>query len=318
LALLPTANILHQEAPFAERYLLLTLVGVIGMVATLVGVVWNRPTARITVAGAALILVASCVGISFQRSSYFQDDLTFSGQWVRTNPGSSEARACLGLALFENGKFNEAIAEYQQALRIDPYNVPAMVYLGRALADRGQVPEAVSILRRAVVVAPDYPMANALLGAMLLHTGDLPGAAEHLERAVPRRPRDAITRYHLGTVFGRLGELDKAQVHLDHAIRLQPDFVDALNDLGAVELMRGGPDSLARAQRCFRRALEIDPRFARAHYNLGDLYVRQGNLKEAVAHFEAAVSLDPGHRSACERLDRIREAMQNNRQGGDP
>ena len=43
----------------------------------------------------------------------------------------------------------------------------------------------------------------------------------------------------------------------------------------------------------YQRALQIDPNFAIAHYNLGSALSDQGKLEQAIAELEIAVSLDP-------------------------
>ena len=46
---------------------------------------------------------------------------------------------------------------------------------------------------------------------------------------------------------------------------------------------------LDKAQEEFIKALEIDPEYADAHYNLGLLFHRQGELDEAVNHYKKAI-----------------------------
>jgi len=315
LALLPTANILVQEAPFAERYVLLALVGVFGMTATLASAFWDRRSPRASIVAAAVVLLAVYIPVSLQRAHYFRDDLTFYRQWLATNPESSEAHACLGQVFLKKGEWDKAAAEFAEALRIDPHNMPALVHLGRVFVQRGQVDEALRLFRRAVQLAPDFGTAHAFLGTTLMYTGDNTEAVDHLQRALQCRPRDAILHCHLGSVFARLGKLDEAQFHLEQAIRLQPDSVEALDNLGVVIMQRGGPNSVMLAYDCFRRALEIDPHSAEAHYHLGLLHLLQGDPKEARACFEITLGLDPGHSLAHECLQRSRAAMRRNQQG---
>jgi len=46
----------------------------------------------------------------------------------------------------------------------------------------------------------------------------------------------------------------------------------------------------------FLKAVEINPDFADAHFNLGDtLYYLKGNLPEALAHWRIVLRIDPNH-----------------------
>jgi Tfp pilus assembly protein PilF len=52
-------------------------------------------------------------------------------------------------------------------------------------------------------------------------------------------------------------------------------------------------------------ALEIDPRYAPAHNNLGVVYERQGKRNEAIAEYRAALAADPELKDAKRNLDRL-------------
>jgi tetratricopeptide (TPR) repeat protein len=51
--------------------------------------------------------------------------------------------------------------------------------------------------------------------------------------------------------------------------------------------------STKEAQRAYHMALEIDPKVAAAHLNLGKLYHDAGELQKAEAHYRAAAEIDP-------------------------
>ena len=43
----------------------------------------------------------------------------------------------------------------------------------------------------------------------------------------------------------------------------------------------------------YRKALEIRPDFAEAHYNLGTPWPRRGQVDEAIAHYRKALEIKP-------------------------
>jgi tetratricopeptide (TPR) repeat protein len=53
------------------------------------------------------------------------------------------------------------------------------------------------------------------------------------------------------------------------------------------------PTSMREAQRAYHMALELDPKMAAAHLNLGKLYHDDGELQKAEAHYGAAAEIDP-------------------------
>jgi tetratricopeptide (TPR) repeat protein len=69
------------------------------------------------------------------------------------------------------------------------------------------------------------------------------------------------------------------------------DFVaDAYCNLGIIESRAG---RITKAFDCFTKALEHDPRHFESHYNLGNLYFEDNNLRLARMHFELAAEINP-------------------------
>ena len=55
-----------------------------------------------------------------------------------------------------------------------------------------------------------------------------------------------------------------------------------------------------------RAALEIDPRYASAHNNLGLTLGARGDITEAISEFEEALQLDPDYADAEANLEQAR------------
>ncbi|MEW6709922.1 MAG: tetratricopeptide repeat protein, partial [Candidatus Riflebacteria bacterium] len=64
------------------------------------------------------------------------------------------------------------------------------------------------------------------------------------------------------------------------------------------------------AYREFKAALEKDPKYAEAHYNLGRVYKAQGFFKEALIEFQIAIKLNPGYLAARRELDMIKSSLE--------
>ncbi len=50
---------------------------------------------------------------------------------------------------------------------------------------------------------------------------------------------------------------------------------------------------MAKAFDCFTKSLEHDPRHFESHYNLGNLYFEEDNLRLARMHYELAAEINP-------------------------
>ena len=327
LALLPTANLFEQEARFAERYGLLALAGVVGAATAVVAPAWQtwtwRGGRRVTVA-VAVLLVVLAAAVTVRRGQYYRDDMTFTRQWLVSDPDSAQAHLYLGQLLLAGGDLDDAQAHIEAALRSFPAYAEAEYHLGTVWQRRGDAARAAGHMERAARIRPTYVEALNDLGLLRLELGDLPAAAAALERALELDPRFAVAHFNLAMVRRREGEgadairhleravslepsyadaqywlavmLDaagndvEAVRHLERAIRDRPDFVDAHNRLAAILQREGKPEEAAAH---YRYALRLAPDSVDAHTNLGVVLHRQGRLAEAAGHFERALALAP-------------------------
>jgi len=76
------------------------------------------------------------------------------------------------------------------------------------------------------------------------------------------------------------------------AATLNPADASAHYQLGLIYQKRGELDA---ATGSFQRAVEVDPREVDAHYQLGRIARQQGRLNEAIQHFERVVQLESAH-----------------------
>ena len=65
---------------------------------------------------------------------------------------------------------------------------------------------------------------------------------------------------------------------------------DAYCNLGILESKAG---RVAKAFDCFTKSLEYDPRHFESHYNLGNLYLEESNVRLARLHYELAAEVEP-------------------------
>ena len=95
------------------------------------------------------------------------------------------------------------------------------------------------------------------------------------------------------------GKLDDAIACYRRVIELDPKLAAAHNNLGIALKHQG---KLDEAIACYHKAIELDPKLAVAHYNLGGILKDQGQLDEAIACFRKVIKLDPNHAGAYSNL----------------
>ena len=111
---------------------------------------------------------------------------------------------------------------------------------------------------------------------------------------VPANPR---ARNNLGFALDAAGRTTDAVAQYRQALRLQPDYIDAHNNLGAALINIPGGTSEAIAQ--YQEALRLKPDYPGVHYNLGNALMKiPGRMDEAISHLREALRRDPGFAEA--------------------
>ncbi|HEX9614789.1 MAG TPA: tetratricopeptide repeat protein [Bacteroidota bacterium] len=95
---------------------------------------------------------------------------------------------------------------------------------------------------------------------------------------------------------------ERAAKFYQQAINAGESVADAYCNLGILESKAG---RTARAFDCFTRSLKEDPRHLESQYNLGNQYFEAGDLNLAKTHFQIAVEIDPDFPNAYFNLGLI-------------
>ncbi|MBA2707274.1 MAG: tetratricopeptide repeat protein [Gemmatimonadaceae bacterium] len=114
-----------------------------------------------------------------------------------------------------------------------------------------------------------------------------------------------------GLALERQGDYEAALTSYQLALRDEPTNYRVLQNM-AIAFSRTG--RLTEAIRCYRRALEIQPKLSGAHYGLAFLLLRRGETSDAAFHLESflmdppapSAEADRWIKHAKETLDRIR------------
>jgi tetratricopeptide (TPR) repeat protein len=134
-------------------------------------------------------------------------------------------------------------------------------------------------------------------GQLLLNfASPAPGPA-----ALPLRQAcmDAAELLEQGRLLEDREQLTAAAEAYRRALELEPGRAEAHFNLGNVLRDLGQP---GEAERCFRRALEADGAMAEAWYNLADVMEESNRLDEAVAALRRAVAMCPEYADAQSNL----------------
>lgn len=198
-------------------------------------------------------------------------------------------------------KIKQALQLFERAVEIDPEFALAWVGLGDTsfwLGNGGFIDpvESREKMRQAIekALALDDQLGEAYASLAMLHydSGETEQAAEACEKSKKLSPNYARTWHYCGTVmaFGATAEEQLAMTY--HAARLDPlDTALQLNI--AIKLWWMGRNDEALEQ--FRHVLQTDPDYHHTYRWLGYLRKSQGQLAEAVRLYRRALELNPGY-----------------------
>ena len=120
--------------------------------------------------------------------------------------------------------------------------------------------------------------------------GDYRGAESAFRQVLARRPGLAFDYGNLANVLARQGLYAEALDYFERGLKINSNDVEMLSNQ-SLALMANG--QLDHAGKKLLKAIELDPNYGHAHFNLGVLRYRQHNYGEALEHFSNAVSADP-------------------------
>jgi tetratricopeptide (TPR) repeat protein len=245
----------------ADRYTYLPLIGpVVALVWTAAEWFSRIQARRILLSTAAIIILAGLALVSARQLQYWQNTITLFAHNVEVTPANSSAEFTLGLGYEHAGDTNHAVVCY----------------------------------RTAKIIAPEDFQNRRNLAALVAREG-YPAAAEaEYHSLVAQEPTECRDRLGLSGVLEAQGRLQEALDELDETVRLNPDCVDAFNNLAWTLAtsphaeLRDGPRAVALAQHAceltqFRQTIYIG--------TLGAAQAEAGKFDDAIATAQRACAL---------------------------
>ena len=112
-----------------------------------------------------------------------------------------------------------------------------------------------------------------------------------VRQASDSQPNDPLLHCELAGLLHNAGRSAEAVKHYQRAVEIDPAFRRAWYNLGCVSNEQGRE---ADAIPCFRRSLELDPNHAPSHHNLGQVLFNLGDTDGAIEQYRQAITLGGG------------------------
>jgi Flp pilus assembly protein TadD len=244
----------------------------------------------------AAALVGLLLLLTFQRAQVFVSEESLFRDTLAKNPTAWGIQNDLGVILAARKNYPEAVEHFVASLRSNPDNPDAQSNLGQALAIQGKFTEAEPHFLAALKSKPNDPETHKRFATALMRQGRNREALSHLRVALALSPKpDIRMRLDCASLLQQTGDPRQAAAQLRQALLLQPDSVEALNNLAWL-LATASDDTLrdgAEAVRCAERAARLPPvKEMCVPGTLAAAYAEAGRFPEAVATAEKAVEME--------------------------
>jgi tetratricopeptide (TPR) repeat protein len=124
--------------------------------------------------------------------------------------------------------------------------------------------------------------------------GDIYMARKEYREAIDaykNAPQDSPVIWNkIGIAYHQLVQLDAAKKNYEKAIKLNPQYAEAINNLGTIYYAKR---SYRKAISQYNKALKYTPDSASIYSNLGTALFARKKFEEAFAMYQKALSLDP-------------------------
>ena len=202
--------------------------------------------------------------------------------------------------LLEQGKFAEAVAALEELGKSNPNLKGLSKELGIAFYRRGDYINAVAYLQKAIKENPDDGEAIQLTGLSLYLAGKPGEAIPYLEKVQSWYANANVdASYILGVSYIQTKNYPQARIAFAKMFGVGPDSA-ASYLFTARMLLR--LDFGVVAEEYAQKGIALDPKLPLAHFLLGELYLYQSKIPEAIAQFQQELAINPAHAASLYKL----------------
>jgi tetratricopeptide (TPR) repeat protein len=219
----------------------------------------------------------------------YEAALDYYQKATETNPKDPDTWRGLGSCYIGLEQPDQALEAFHQSIALAPDDAAGHFMLAMYYKALGQYQQEIPSLQRVIGIDPENVQARLELADVYGRLGQTDAQIDVYDRILKVKPDDVDTLHLLGQTVGRVGRYDQALDLLHKASALAPDDAGIYFDIGVTYKFKHLPEEELRA---YTRAIRADPQMVPAHYNIGLLFLKQGNRKLALQQYAILKSLD--------------------------
>jgi Tfp pilus assembly protein PilF len=175
---------------------------------------------------------------------------------IKDLPAGASALWTEALKATMDKNYDLAEQKFNDVLKQDENNVYVLAYLANAEFAAGHLDECEKTVERALAVEPDDPGSLYLLGVLRYRQNKLDDAFDALSLSAQYNPTNSATQNFLGCVLADKGLRAPAETALRRAVQIDPDYAEAHFNL-AVVYIGNQPPSTELARWHYKKAISL-------------------------------------------------------------
>ncbi len=209
-------------------------------------------------------------------------------------PNMPDLYSNLANIYYIKGDFDLAISNYQTAITLNPNRSWTSVIaqtMGFVYQENKTDPDAaISAYQTAYVLTPEDIDIYVNLGSAFYDKEDYQNALSIYRQALELQPHNAKIHCNLGFLYWGKGDTDEAVKSYELAIKYDTAYDIAYNNLGVIYLDDMG--RVNKAVELFTKAIESNPSYALAYFNLARATTILGDKVEAAKLYQTAQEIN--------------------------
>jgi len=232
------------------------------------------------------------LGMLYRNGEHYSEAVDAFRQMAEVDP---EAAPRVSAAIVDTWRaakdFKKADAELQAALKKSPKDRALTGAKASLLADEGKIDEAVAVLR--TLPDGDKEWGTQIAIAQVYEKGkrfdDMSKALDAAEKISESTQQKVNVLFMRGAMLERTKQFDAAEAEFRKVLAIDPEYAGALNYLGYMLADRN--TRLDEAQKMISKAVELEPANGAYLDSLGWVCFRQNRLDDAVGYLQKALQI---------------------------
>lgn len=225
------------------------------------------------------VLALFCTMQSAKQVGVWQSNRTLFEHNIALYPKAAVAWNNLGAEYFEDEEYEEAMRHFETAAELGPHFIEAHANIGNVHMKQNNIDAAIAAYEAAKEAIPEENLAAD----------------------------DLIPYYYLGQLYGVRRNSQKSIEAFEEAADRGAQFPEPHQNLA---LAYQNYHKIPQAMASYERAIEVDPSYIPARYNLAALTATEGDLQTAVYHLEIIMRHNPDYKKTREHLTEMKRRLQ--------